>query len=234
MIIIPLRKDCKVKGFKIKIFVIMVIVFTFSFSLALSYDKKIVEIYNNIVKMSKKYTPKHYTVKVINKKFEEALKDLPEDVLINGKKPYVLIDFTKGKGVSIIIENIKPEYKSLFSMYEDYFKFSGISKVQNPVEFKKIIDQGVVKFYKEDKNYIVVQAWDPEKKEKKDDYALFYLDKRMWIIKKAIYYVDGSPYVEAINNYEKIKKYYLPVKIELKSLTGEKGGDVFYFKDYKF
>ena len=56
----------------------------------------------------------------------------------------------------------------------------------------------------------------------------------MWIIKKAIYYVDGSPYVEAVNNYERIGKYYLPTKIELKTLTGEEGGDVFYFKDYKF
>lgn len=214
--------------------IVLIIIFLFSFSFAFSADKKIVEIYNNIAKMSQIYTPEHYTVKVINKKFEEALKELPEDVLISGKKPYVLIDFTKGKGVRILIENIKDEYKSLFSMYEDYFKFSGISKVQNPMEFKEIIDQGVVKFYKEDKNYVIVQAWDPEKKDKKDDYALFYLDKKMWIIKKAIYYIDGTPYVEAINHYEKIGKYYLPTRIELKSLTEEGGGDVFYFEDYQF
>jgi len=223
-----------VRDFKAKLFIFVLIGFIFVFSFAFSNDEKINGIYKNIVKMSQKYTPRHYTVKVINKNFEEALKDLPEDVLINGKKPYVLIDFTKGKGVKIIIENIKEEYKSLFSMYEDYFKFSGISKVQNPVEFREIIDKGVVKFYKEDKRYVVVQAWDPEKKENKDDYALFYLDKKMWIIKKAIYYVDGSPYVEAVNNYERIGKYYLPTKIELKTLTGEEGGDVFYFKDYKF
>ena len=222
------------KRSKIKLSIVLIIIFLFSFSFALSADKKIVEIYNNIAKMSHTYTPEHYTVKVINKKFEEALKELPEDVLISGKNPYVLIDFTKGKGVRILIENIKDEYKSLFSMYEDYFKFSGISKVQNPMEFKEIIDQGVVKFYKEDKDYVVVQAWDPEKKDKKDDYALFYLDKKMWIIKKAIYYVDGTPYVEAINQYEKIGKYYLPTRIELKSLIGEGGGDVFYFKDYQF
>lgn len=222
------------KRSKFKLSIVLIIIFLFSFSFAFSADKKIVEIYNNIAKMSQIYTPEHYTVKVINKKFEEALKELPEDVLISGKKPYVLIDFTKGKGVRILIENIKDEYKSLFSMYEDYFKFSGISKVQNPMEFKEIIDQGVVKFYKEDKNYVIVQAWDPEKKDKKDDYALFYLDKKMWIIKKAIYYIDGTPYVEAINHYEKIGKYYLPTRIELKSLTEEGGGDVFYFEDYQF
>ncbi|RLA89625.1 MAG: hypothetical protein DRG20_04465 [Deltaproteobacteria bacterium] len=222
------------KRSKFKLSIVLIIIFLFSFSFAFSADKKIVEIYNNIAKMSQIYTPEHYAVKVINKKFEEALKELPEDVLISGKKPYVLIDFTKGKGVRILIENIKDEYKSLFSMYEDYFKFSGISKVQNPMEFKEIIDQGVVKFYKEDKNYVIVQAWDPEKKDKKDDYALFYLDKKMWIIKKAIYYIDGTPYVEAINHYEKIGKYYLPTRIELKSLTEEGGGDVFYFKDYQF
>jgi len=223
-----------VKNCKIKVSIITLLLFMFSFSFVFSYDKRIDEIYNNIVKMSQRYTPDHYTVKVINKKFEEALKDLPKDVLIDGKKPYVLITFKKGKGVSIVIENIKEDYKSLFSMYEDYFKFSGISKVQNPVEFKKIIDAGVIKFYKEDKNYIVVQAWDPEKKEKTDDYALFYLDKKMWVIKKAIYYIDGSPYVESLNNYEKMGKYYLPNKIELKFLTDEKEGDVFYFKNYKF
>ncbi len=204
------------------------------FSSIYIYPTNLESIYSNIKRMSEKYTPDHYVVKVYNEKFEEALKDLPPDVLIGNKKPEVIIIFNRGKGVKIEIKNIKEEYKNLFSMYEEYFRFSGISKVQNPSEFKDIMDAGVLSIYKEDKNTVVVKAYDPEKKEKKDDFALFYLDKKMWIIKKAVYYLDGNPYVESINSYKKIGKYYLPYKIELKPLSGEGETEVFYFKDYKF
>ncbi len=219
-----MRKITKVFSF----ITVFMLVGTFVFAISIE------TIYKNIKAMSLKYTPDHYVVRVYNDKFEEALKDLPPDVLIGGKKPEVVIVFNRGKGVKIEIRNIKEEYKNLFSMYEEYFKFSGISKVQNPSEFKDIMDAGVLSVYKEDNSTVVVKAYDPEKKEKKDDYALFYLDKKMWIIKKAIYYIDGTPYVESINSYKKIGKYYLPYKIVLNPLTGEGEKEVFYFKDYKF
>ncbi len=129
-------------------------------------QERILQIYKNIVKMAEKNTPSSYTVEVENKKFKEALGELPEDILTGEGAPAVKIQFSKGEGVKIIIENIKSEYATLFSMYEEYFKFSGISKVQNPVEFKQIIDNNKADFYKENKEFVIVQAWDPEKKER--------------------------------------------------------------------
>ena len=183
--------------------------------------------------MSAKITPESYRVRVKNKTFEDALKDLPEDILTGKGKPAVVVTFKKGEGVRIIIENIKSEYASLFSMYEDYLKFSGISKVQNPDEFKELIDRKKVSFYKEDANSVVVQAWDPEKENKDNNYALFTLDKKKWVIHKAVYYLDGSPYVQVVNSYKSYGKYYLPYKIELKNLV-DNTSDVFLFEDYKF
>jgi len=194
---------------------------------------KIDEVYNSILSMSKKITPASYRVRVKNKTFEDALKDLPEDVLTGKGKPAVVVTFKKGVGVKIIIENIKSEYASLFSMYEDYLKFSGISKVQNPVEFKELIDRNKVSFVKEDPDSVVVQAWDPGKEEKDNNYALFTIDKKMWVILKAVYYLDGSPYVQVINSYKNFGKYYLPYKIELKNLV-DGTSDLFLFEDYRF
>ena len=191
------------------------------------------EIYNNIVKMAKKNTPVSYTVEVENKKFDEALDELPEDILTGKGTPKVKIQFSKGTGVKIIIENIKSEYTSLFSMYEEYFKFSGISKVQNPDEFKQIIDSNKACFYEENDEFIVVQAWDPESDEKDDNYALFSLDKSKWVIMKAVYYLDGTPFVQAENRYKFYGDYYMPYRIELMYLT-EDSSDVFLFKDYSF
>jgi len=196
-------------------------------------DDKINEVYNSIQNMSAKITPISYRVHVKNKTFEEALQDLPEDILTGKEKPAVVVTFKKGEGVRIVIENIKSEYASLFSMYEDYLKFSGISKVQNPVEFKELIDRQKISFLKEDADSVVVQAWDPQKEEKDNNYALFTLDKRKWVIHKAVYYLDGSPYVQVLNSYKSYGKYYLPYKIELKNLV-EGMSDVFLFENYTF
>ncbi len=191
------------------------------------------EIYNNIEKMAKKNTPASYTVELVNSKFDEALEELPEDILTGKGAPKVKIQFSKGVGVKIIIENIKSEYASLFSMYEEYFKFSGISKVQNPVEFKQIIDSNKASFYEENDEFIVIQAWDPESDVKDENYALFSLDKSKWVIMKAVYYLDGTPFVQAENSYKFFGNYYMPYRIELIYLT-EDASDVFLFRDYNF
>ena len=196
-------------------------------------DTSLREVYVKVDAMSKKNTPLSYNVRVENEKFQEALSELPEEILTGDGKPYVMIDFRKGEGVRIVIKNVDSEYATIFSYIEDYVKFSGISKVQNPVEFKEIIDKGKVEVHKEDKEFIVVQAWEPEKEVKDDNYAFFYLDKKNWVIKKAIYYLDGAPFVEAVNSYKKVGEYYLPYKTVLTSLN-ENTQDIFYFKDYKF
>ncbi len=196
-------------------------------------DMGIMEVYKNIEAKSKVITPESYRVNVENEKFREALAELPEELLTGEGEPSVLVSFRKGEGVNITIENIDEEYASIFSYIEDYFKFSGISKVQNPVEFKEIIDKGKVELYKENEDSIVVKAWDPEKEEKDDNYALFYLEKRNWIITKAQYFLDGSPFVEAENCYRKYGKYYMPYKIVLTSLN-EESADEFIFRDYQF
>jgi hypothetical protein len=172
-------------------------------------------------------------VRVENDSFNEALADLPEEIRTGEEEPAVMIYFEKGEGVRIVIENIHSEYASLFSMYEDYLKFSGISNVQNPLEFKKIIDQGKVQFYKEDSKNIILKAWDPEQEEKNDDYALFTLSKSKWVIEKALYYLDGTPYVQAENKYRDFGKYYLPYEIELMNL-GDNSSEVFRFMEYQF
>jgi hypothetical protein len=196
-------------------------------------DMGIMEVYKNIEAKSKVNTPNSYRVNVENEKFREALAELPEELLTGEGEPAVLVNFRKGDGVNITIENIDEEYASIFSYIEDYFKFSGISKVQNPVEFKEIIDNGKVELYKENEDSIVVKAWDPEKEEKDDNYALFYLEKRNWVITKARYFLDGNPFVEAENCYRKYGKYYMPYKIVLTSLN-EESTDEFIFRDYKF
>jgi hypothetical protein len=196
-------------------------------------DMGIMEVYKNIEAKSKINTPDSYSVTVENEKFREALQELPEELLTGEGEPAVIVRFRKGDGVNITIENIDEEYASIFSYIEDYFKFSGISKVQNPKEFKEIIDKGKVEFHKEFEDSIVVKAWDPEKEEKDDNYALFYLDKRNWVITKARYFLDGNPFVEAENCYKKYGKYYMPYKIVLTSLS-EESTDEFIFRDYKF
>jgi hypothetical protein len=183
--------------------------------------------------MAKKITPASYRVRVENKKFEEALQELPEEILTGEGEPSVAIHFYKGEGVKIVIENIDSDYATIFSYIEDYFKFSGISKVQNPVEFKEIIDSGKIELHQETEDCIVVKAWDPEKEELDDNYALFYLDKKKWVINKAVYYLDGEPFVRAENSYKSIGKYYMPYKIVLTSVN-ENTSDVFLFKDYTF
>ncbi len=213
-------------------FILSIVLILFS-SIYAHSGEKILDIYRNVERMSKIHTPNSYRVKVENESFNEALKELPEDILTGRGEPQVLILFRKDEGVKIVIENIKGEYASLFSMYEDYFKFSGISKVQNPNELKEIIDKDKISFYKEDKNSVIVKAWDPQKEEKEDDYALFYLDKKNWVIREAIYYLDGNPYVKAVNSYKTYGKYYMPYKIVLTNMN-DNSNDVFHFMDYQF
>jgi hypothetical protein len=191
------------------------------------------EIYRNISDSSKRITPASYRVRVENESFNEALAELPEEIRTNEAEPAVMIYFKKGDGVRIVIENIRSEYASLFSMYEDYLKFSGISNVQNPKELKEIIDLGKVQLYKEDAENVILKAWDPEQEEKSDSYALFTLNKNKWVIEKALYYLDGTPYVEAQNKYKDVGKYYLPYEIVLMNLV-DKSSEVFRFMEYQF
>jgi hypothetical protein len=204
----------------------------FGVSGALS-GNKIMEIYDSISAMSKKNTPASYKVKIENDNFNAALADLPEDILTGKGEPTVQVYFNRGEGVRIIIENIKIEYASLFSMYEEYFKFSGISKVQNPSEFKEIIDKDKVSFLEEDGDTVVVKAWDPEKEEKDNNFALFTLEKKNWVISKAVYYLDGNPYVQAENRYKIFGNYYMPYEIVLTNLV-ENSSDTFLFTNYRF
>jgi hypothetical protein len=190
-------------------------------------------VFKNIEEMSAKNTPPGYTVIVENKRFAEALKELPKDVLTGKGEPAVSVRFRRGEGVKIVILNVKSEYASLFSMYEDYLRFSGISKVQNPAEFKEIIDKGKVELQNGDSGFVVMKAWDPTREERDNNYALFYLDKSTWVIKKSVYFLDGAPYVEAVNSYKEYGKYYLPNKIVL-TYKKENSTDVFLFKNYKF
>jgi hypothetical protein len=209
-----------------------IILILFGVSGALS-GNKIMEIYNSISAMSNKNTPASYKVKIENDNFNAALDDLPEDILTGQGRPTVQVYFNRGEGVRIIIENIKIEYASLFSMYEEYFKFSGISKVQNPSEFKEIIDKDKVSFLEEDGDTVVVKAWDPDKEEKDNNFALFTFDKKKWVIRKAVYYLDGNPYVQAENRYKVFGKYYMPYEIVLKNLV-ENSSDTFLFTNYRF
>jgi hypothetical protein len=199
----------------------------------LAADEKMEEIYNNIVKSSKVQTPNSYTVKIENKSFEDALKELPKEILEGKGDPKVVVEFKKNEGVRILIENIKEEYRSLFSMYEEYFKFSGISKVQNPIELRKIIDSGKIRVDKSGSDVIVLQAWDPAQEAKDDNFAYFYLDRKRWVILEAVYYLDGNPYVKAQNSYKTYGKYYMPYKIVLTNMN-DNTTDTFFFKDYLF
>ena len=137
---------------------VMIVVFLVALSL---FGSNIQEIYRKIVDSSERITPKSYRVRVENDSFSEALAELPEEIRTGEEEPAVMIYFEKGEGVRIVIENIRSEYASLFSMYEDYLKFSGISNVQNPMEFKEMIDQGKVQFYEEDNKNIILKVWEP-------------------------------------------------------------------------
>ena len=196
-------------------------------------DEKVEDIYKQIEKMSKLQTPDTYRVTVENKSFSEALEELPADILTGGGEPRVVILFKKNDGVKIVIENIKEEYTSLFSMYEEYFKVSGISKVQNPIELREIIDKEMMSIYKVEKDAIVLQVWDPDEEMMTDNYAFFYLDRNRMVINQATYYLDGTPYMTAENSYKKYGKYLMPYKIVLTNMT-DNSNDVFYFEDYKF
>lgn len=199
----------------------------------LAADEKIEDIYRNIVRNSKVQTPGYYTVKIENKSFEDALEELPKEILEGNGDPRVVIEFKKGEGVRILIENIKEEYRSLFSMYEEYFKFSGISKVQNPAELREIIDSDKIRIYKSGPEVLVLQAWDPASEKKDDNFAYFYLDRNRWVISEALYYLDGNPYVKAQNSYKSFGKYYMPYKIVLTNMI-DNTNDTFFFKDYQF
>jgi hypothetical protein len=210
---------------------VLTVIFVFSLGALPASD--ITEVYNAIVRMSQRNTPTSYRVKVQNKSFEEALADLPEEILTGTGEPVVAIHFKKGEGVRIVIENIKSEYESLFSMYEDYLEFSGISNVQNPPELKEIIDRDKVVVHREDENTVVLKAWDPEKVERGDDFALFTLSRDTWVIEEAVYYLDGNPYVRAENKYKRFGSYYLPYEIVLRNLSDE-SSEVFLFTEYRF
>ena len=196
-------------------------------------DETIEDVYTNIVKSSKVHTPDSYTVRIENKSFDDALEELPREILEGDGDPQVVIDFKKSRGVRILIENIKEEYRSLFSMYEEYFKFSGISKVQNPMELREIIDKDRIRIHKRSKDTLVLQAWDPSSEEKDDNYAYFYLDRKKWVISEAVYYLDGNPYVKAQNSYKPYGKYYMPYKIVLTNLN-DNTSDTFFFEEYNF
>ncbi len=213
---------------------IAVMIFMLLLPVSAAYtQERILEIYKTIAEMSKKQTPSSYRVTVSNRSFSDALRDLPGDILTGKGEPAVVIQFQRGKGVKIIIENIKSEYASLFSIYEEYLKFSGISKVQNPDELKAMLDRDKLRFYSEDGNSVIVQAWDPEKEEKDNNYALFTFDKKNWVINKALYFLDGNPYVEVENRYKLYGKYYLPDRIVLTNLADNTSED-FLLKEYRF
>jgi hypothetical protein len=216
----------------VKLFIVLAAVL-FLASFSLYAEERIEEIYRHIEKMSRAQTPDSYTVIIENRSFEEALKELPEEILEGEGRPRVVVSFKKNTGVKILIENIKEEYTSLFSMYEEYFKFSGISKVQNPIELREIIDSNKISIHKVEPNIVVLQAWDPQKEENDDNYAFFYLDRKRWVISQAVYYLDGNPYVKAENSYKTFGKYYMPYKIVLTNLN-DNSSDVFFFKDYQF
>jgi hypothetical protein len=188
-------------------------------------------LYRSIVDASRRLVPERYRVRVENEKFTESLRDLPEEILTG--RPVVMVRFQKGAGVRMFIDNVKEEYANLFAMYERYLQLSGITKVQNPEEFKRIMDQGLVAVKTEDESSLTVQAWDPETGEKGDDYALFTLDKERWMIRKAVYYVDGSPFMRLDTTYRFHGEFYLPSTLELTSLADNQT-EVFRFKDYRF
>ena len=215
-----------------KVFILMALCMGLSWT-ALAADETIEDIYRNIVRNSKVQTPDSYIVKIENKSFEDALEELPREILEGEGDPKVVIEFNKNEGVRILIENIKLEYRSLFSMYEEYFKFSGISKVQNPAELREIIDSDKIRVYKSEPELLILQAWDPASEKKDDNFAYFYLDRNHWVISEAVYYLDGNPYVKAQNSYKAFGKYYMPYKIVLTNMD-DNTSDTFFFKEYRF
>lgn len=194
-------------------------------------ETKMRSLYRSIVSASERLVPEKYLVQVENEKFTDSLRDLPEEILTG--KPRVVVRFQKGAGVRMFIDNVKTEYANLFAMYERYLQLSGITKVQNPEEFKRIMDQNLVEIKTEDESTITIQAWDPETGERGDDYALFTLDKERWMIRKAVYCLDGNPFMRLDTTYEFYGGYYLPSRIDLISLA-ENETEVFRFKGYRF
>lgn len=216
-----------------KKYIVYGIVFFLFVRVAVLSEERIFEIYREVERRSKISTPKSYTARIENKKMEEALSEIPQELITGKEKPSVRVMFRRDNGVRIVVENIDSEYSSLFSLYEEYFRFSGISKFQNPSEFLRIIEEKKAVLYDEDEKFAVIQAWDPEKEEKDDNYALFYLDKKNWLIERAIYYLDGNLYMKAENSYKAYGKYYLPDRITLTNLI-DNTSDIFLFKDYTF
>jgi hypothetical protein len=189
------------------------------------------QVYRSIQHTSRELVPEAYSVEVENEQFSRTLSDLPPEILTGD--PSVMVRFNKGEGVRMYIENVQSEYANLFDMYERYLQLSGITRVQNPEEFGELMDKGLLALQEENARTVVIQAWDPESEERGDDYALFTLGKDKWMIRKAMYYLDGRPFMELETTYDTYGEYVLPSRITLTSLPDNEK-EVFRFRNYRF
>lgn len=209
------------------------IIFATVTQVAMPTQEKLQSIYQSILAASKKHTPETYSVRIKNGSLEDSLKELPEDILTGTGAPQVMLRFQKGKGVSMYIKNVKEEYAHLFSMYEEYLQSSGISKVQNPPEFKSIMDINRVAFQSEEKDTVILKVWDPKGEIEEGNYALFTLDKGKWVIRKVVYYLEDEPIIRLENDYKTYGSYYMPGQIVMTNLR-DSSTEIFRFENYTF
>lgn len=200
---------------------------------AMPTQERLQNIYQSILRASRTHTPETYSVRIKNGSLEDSLKELPEDILTGTGDPQVILQFRKGEGVSMYIENVKEEYAHLFSMYEEYLQSSGISKVQNPPEFKSIMEKDRVAFQSEKADSVILKVWDPKGEIEEGNYALFTLDKGRWVIRQVVYYLEDEPIIRLENDYRSYGSYYMPEQIVMTNLR-DSSTEIFRFENYKF
>lgn len=141
------------------------------------------------------------------------LASIPPDAVTRGRKPVVQVYHKRHAGQAILVDNVDPVFRKMFSLYNNYINLTGMyifSKGETWADFSKAYEMAITTAGAS--SYTLrIRA----KNQAPDSYGLFTVSRQDLMIRSASFYNRGSLIYTVTTRYRAFGRFLMPEAMEI-------------------
>lgn len=184
-----------------------------SITMPATADNKAKNIYDRFIQSFDRNTPQSYSCRLSGSAIRDRLKRIPSDAVTTGKKPVVKLYHADHLGQVIKVKNVADVFENLFSMYNRYLSMTGSWIAGKGRSWKVFRSKYSIELLGLLQNSYIIKI--VQQNSNGSGYAVFYINRRTMLIKRALFYYKKQIVYQVRNRYRMISRYTLPHRITI-------------------
>jgi len=173
-------------------------------------------IFSRYIRTLRYRQPVSFIATLTGSAIQRRLKQIPAEALLRGQRPVVRVFHRRHAGQVILVENVDPVFRKMFSLYNSYINLTGIyitSKGETWPVFSK--SYSMKKVGVTGKAFILkIRA----RHHAPGNYGIFAISRRTMMITHASFYSRGEKIYSIAIAYRFIGRYLLPFRMVIRRI----------------